>query len=172
MPGPPTFTDVLVDLAGRIRDATAAAAAGLDGDALAWRPAAGANPIGWLAWHTARIQDDHIADLAGATQVYADGGWAARLGLPADTDIGYGHDDADVDAHCPTDAEVLLAYLDAVTAVTTRFLADLDADVLGRIVDERWDPPVTMAVRLASILTDNLQHAGQAAYVRGVWDSR
>ena len=42
-----------------------------------------------------------------------------------------------------------------------------DAD-LDRVVDERWDPPVTLAVRLVSVLADGLEHAGQAAYIRGV----
>ena len=43
--------------------------------------------------------------------------------------------------------------------------ADLDV-----VVDERWDPPVTMGVRLVSIADDCLQHVGQAAYVRGLLD--
>jgi hypothetical protein len=42
-----------------------------------------------------------------------------------------------------------------------------DAD-LERVVDERWEPPVTLGVRLVSIADDGLQHVGQAAYVRGM----
>jgi hypothetical protein len=42
-----------------------------------------------------------------------------------------------------------------------------DAD-LDRVVDTNWDPPVTLGVRLVSVISDGLQHAGQAAYVRGV----
>jgi len=42
-----------------------------------------------------------------------------------------------------------------------------DAD-LTRVVDERWDPPVTLGVRLVSVISDGLQHAGQAAFVRGI----
>ena len=37
-----------------------------------------------------------------------------------------------------------------------------------RVVDRTWDPPVTLGVRLVSILDDDTQHAGQAAYVRGL----
>jgi hypothetical protein len=48
----------------------------------------------------------------------------------------------------------------------------LSDDDLGRIVDERWDPPVTLAVRLVSVIEDDLQHAGQAAFVRGILDGR
>jgi Protein of unknown function (DUF664) len=41
-----------------------------------------------------------------------------------------------------------------------------DAD-LARIVDRSWDPPVSLGVRLVSVIADDLQHAGQAAFVRG-----
>jgi hypothetical protein len=36
------------------------------------------------------------------------------------------------------------------------------------VVDEAWDPPVTLGVRLVSVIGDDMQHAGQAAFVRGV----
>ncbi len=39
---------------------------------------------------------------------------------------------------------------------------------LDRVVDKRWNPPVTLGVRLVSILNDDVQHVGQAAYVRGL----
>ena len=42
-----------------------------------------------------------------------------------------------------------------------------DAD-LDRVVDEHWDPPVTLAVRLVSVIDDATQHAGQAAYASGI----
>ncbi|MBA3310924.1 MAG: DUF664 domain-containing protein, partial [Nocardioidaceae bacterium] len=41
-------------------------------------------------------------------------------------------------------------------------------DELARVVDASWDPPVTVGVRLVSLLSDCLQHLGQAAYVRGL----
>jgi uncharacterized damage-inducible protein DinB len=162
-------TQLLVDLVGRIRESAHAAVEGLDAEQLAHRPAAAANPIGWLAWHICRIQDEHIAFVADAPQLYTDGGWAGRLGMPADgADIGYGHDEAQVRATTATDAAVVLAYLDAVSDRTTAYLATLDDADLDRVVDDRWDPPVTLGVRLASVVTDNLQHVGQAAYVRGL----
>jgi hypothetical protein len=36
------------------------------------------------------------------------------------------------------------------------------------VVDASWDPPVTLGVRLVSVISDDLQHAGQAAYLRGM----
>jgi hypothetical protein len=35
------------------------------------------------------------------------------------------------------------------------------------VVDEKWDPPVTLGVRLVSMASDALQHAGQAAFIKG-----
>ena len=37
---------------------------------------------------------------------------------------------------------------------------------LDDIVDDSWDPPVTRAVRLASVIDDAAQHSGQAVYTR------
>jgi hypothetical protein len=48
------------------------------------------------------------------------------------------------------------------------WIAGLDAADLDRVVDDRWDPPVTLGVRLVSVLGDATQHLGQAAYVRGL----
>ena len=36
------------------------------------------------------------------------------------------------------------------------------------MVDERWDPPVTAAVRLVSVVDDAVKHLGQAEYVLGL----
>ena len=67
-------------------------------------------------------------------------------------------------------ADALTGYYDAVRARTTQFLADIEPAGLDRVVDTRWDPPVTLGVRLVSIADDCIQHVGQAAYVRGLLD--
>ena len=46
-----------------------------------------------------------------------------------------------------------------------------DAD-LDRVVDERWDPPVTLGVRLVSIVNDDVTHTGQASFIRGILERR
>ena len=84
------------------------------------------------------------------------------------TNTGYGHSAADVDTVRPDGPEALTAYCDAVSARTRDFLRGLAESDLDRVVDRRWDPPVTMGVRLVSVADDDLQHAGQAAYVRGL----
>jgi hypothetical protein len=62
----------------------------------------------------------------------------------------------------------LVEYFDAVHAQTQEFVATLSAEDLDRVVDTRWDPPITLGVRLVSVIADDLQHIGQAAYVRGM----
>jgi hypothetical protein len=115
------------------------------------------------------VQDHHIAELLDDGQLWVDGDWPTHFGLEADpSNTGYGHTADDVDTVRPDSPEALLDYLGAVDSRTRTFLADLRPSDLDRIVDRRWDPPVTMGVRLVSVADDCLQHAGQAAYVRGL----
>jgi hypothetical protein len=165
--------ETLIELFGRISGHVRSVVDGLTGDDLVWSPAPGSNSIGWLVWHLTRVQDDHVADLLGAEQLWATGPWAARFGLEPDGDnTGYGHAPHDVAAVRPESAEVLVAYYEAVAATTMALLERLTPEALDHIVDERWDPPVTMGVRLISIADDDIQHAGQAAYLRGLLDTR
>lgn len=137
--------------------------------ALTYRPDAEANTIAWLIWHLTRVQDDHVAGVAGSEQVWTADGWNARFGLPFDdAAIGYGHSSDDV-AAVATDADLLRDYHDAVHAKTVAYVESLTQEDLDRVVDENWDPPVTLGVRLVSVVSDDLQHAGQAAYVRGLF---
>lgn len=164
---------VLGDAIERVRGAAGRAVDGLTADALRWRPDESANTIAWLVWHLARIQDDHVADVAEHEQVWLRDSWGRRFGLPDDTtDTGFGHGPTDVVAVRPDGPEDLTAYLDAVTDQTLAVLADTTPADLDRIVDTAWDPPVTLGVRLVSVISDGLQHAGQAAYLRGLWERR
>lgn len=159
---------ILVDAFGRVRDVTHRAVEGLSEDALAFRPDVDANSIAWLVWHIARIQDDHIADLRDAKQVWIVDGWCDRFGLPfPPTATGYGQTSAEV-AAVRASAKDLLGYYDAVYAETVAYVRTLGPDDLDRIVDRSLDPPVTQGVRIVSVISDNLQHAGQAAYIRGL----
>lgn len=161
---------VYLELYGRIPPLVEQALDGLDLDLVNRRVTPDANPIGWLVWHLTRVQDHHLSELLDAGQVYLDGsGWPARFGSPAAADdIGYGHSSADVARVRPESIGVLVEYHRAVDARTRAFLAGLTADALDEIVDRRWDPPVTLGVRLVSVADDSLQHLGQAAYVKGL----
>jgi hypothetical protein len=166
-----TSADLMTDAFGRIRETVSDTLYGLTTEQLTYRIDVDANPIAWLIWHLTRIQDDHLAAAFGVPQVWADGGWAARFGLPADsTDTGYGHNRVQVAAvseACAASA-LLTDYHEAVYQQTVKLVSGItDAD-LDRVVDTSWRPPVTLGVRLVSVLDDDAQHAGQAAFVRGV----
>ena len=160
--------DLLTDAFGRIHEVVHEAVDGLTTDELAFRPAPRANSIAWLVWHLTRIQDDHIAGATETEQLWTSEGWADRFGLPLPpADHGYGHTAATWSAVQVESGELLTAYHDAVYEKTLRYAAHLtDAD-FDRVVDKAWDPPVTLGVRLVSVISDDLQHAGQAAYIRG-----
>jgi uncharacterized damage-inducible protein DinB len=164
-----TGAELMVDAFGRVREVVHAAVAGLSADELAWRLDERTNSIGWLVWHLTRVQDDHVSDATGEEQVWTAQKWAERFSLPlSDRATGYGHGSADVAAVRVESPELLAGYYDAVYEQTVQFvegLADADFD---RVVDESYDPPVTLGVRLVSVISDTLQHAGQAAFVRGV----
>jgi hypothetical protein len=162
---------LLLELYGRVPPLAHEAVDGLDADRLVWQPAPGANTIGWLVWHLARVQDHHISELTGDGQLWVADDRAAGFGLDPDpSNTGYGHDDADVLEVRAESAAVLLDYLAATDQRATTFIAGLTADALDEIIDRRWDPPVTLGVRLISVADDCLQHVGQAAYVRGLLD--
>ncbi|MEV5433312.1 DinB family protein [Streptomyces sp. NPDC052701] len=164
--------DILIDGYGRVREEVHAAVEGLGPDELNARPSAGANSIAWLVWHLTRVQDDHVADAFGLDQVWLSQDWHERfaLGLPR-RDTGYGHGPAKVARVRVGSAGLLTGYHDAVHEQTLTALRALSAKELERIVDENWDPPVSLGVRLVSVLSDDLQHVGQAAYVRGLLQS-
>jgi uncharacterized damage-inducible protein DinB len=161
-------SELLIDAYGRIQEEVHGVVDGLDEKTLAARPGDTANSIAWLIWHLTRIQDDHLADAGGYEQVLTAGGWHERLGLPFDpADTGYGHSSDEV-AQVQVPAELLSGYYDAVHARTIEYLKTLTDEDLDRIVDRRWKPPVTLGVRLISVIGDDLEHVGQAAYVKGV----
>jgi uncharacterized damage-inducible protein DinB len=162
---------LLVDGFGRIRENVEDVLSGLTPDQLAHQVAPGANPISWLVWHLTRVQDDHVGKAFGAEQIWSAGGWAGRFGLrPGMMDHGYGHSAAEVAeiAAATASAELLAEYHEATYAQTVKLVAEVTNADLDRIVDPHWTPPVTLAVRLVSVLDDDMQHSGQAAYVRGL----
>jgi hypothetical protein len=163
------IASLLLETYGRIPPLAEAAVDGLAEEQLCAAPGPDANPIGWLVWHLARVQDHHVAELLGTEQFWVSGDWARRCGLAPDpSNTGYGHSTAEVRTVRPEGPGVLLDYLAVVQARTTAMIEGLAPDDLDRVVDRRWNPPVTLGVRLVSVADDCLQHLGQAAYVRGL----
>jgi len=154
--------DVLSDGFGRVHEMFGEVASD---DADLTRAPEGANTPAWMLWHLARVEDDHVAGALGVEQVWYQG-WADRFALPFPAEAhGYGMSLDEVLKVRPS-AELLRGYYEAVHAQTVTALANKPD--LDRVVDDRWDPPVTLGVRLVSVLADELQHLGQVAYVLGL----
>lgn len=162
--------DLLKDGFTRIRELVHRSVDGLNSEGLAYRPEPGANSIAWLAWHLTRIQDDHVSEIAGLEQAWVTDGWAEKFEMAPDgKNDGRGHGPEEVAAISP-DGGLLIAHNEAVSDRTFNYLKSVDADELDRIIDRSYDPPVTVGVRLISVISDNIQHAGQARYLRGIVD--
>ena len=161
--------DLLIDGLTRVSETFRVVLKGLSAEQLASRPSPNANSIAWLAWHLTRVEDDHISELAGRPQAWIDGGWHARFGRPANpADTGYGHSAEEVGRIRPETAQVLLDYYAGVHERSLDYLQRLSCEDMDRVIDTRWTPPVTVGVRLVSVVNDTTQHVGQMAYIRGV----
>jgi len=159
---------VLSDAFERIRDGSLLVVDGLSHDDLSFRPSPNANPIGWLVWHLTRSQDAQVAAVRGTEDLWTAQGYAKQFALPyADSATGYGQSSDEVGA-LQVDAEELAAYLRSVGEDTITYASSLSDTDLDRVVDESWDPPITLGVRMLSIAADSLKHLGQAEYVRGI----
>lgn len=182
--------DLLADGFDRIAEGVPAVIDGLGVDDLVWRPDPAANPIGWLVWHLARQQDAQIAALArlllddaGPATTGGTGGtgfaeawpgdWYARFALPYPVEAhGYGMSAQDVGRFTVSDPGLLSGYYADVHARSVAILDRFSDDDLAHVVDRNWEPPVTTAVRLVSVLDDAAKHLGQAEYVRGLLERR
>ena len=161
-----TWLSVVEDALGRVDETLTSELDGLGVEALRRRPGPDANPMGWLAWHLARVLDSHLADLAGSPQVWEE--WRERFDLPFGPDAtGYGQSSRDVAAFA-ADAALLTGYWSATWHRTREILRDLVDDDPERVVDDSWDPPVTLSARLVSVVNDTTQHVGQLSYARGL----
>jgi hypothetical protein len=180
MMDPPDEEETTVDVSAlliegfsRVHEHVRTIAEGMSAEELATVPEPGSNSVGWLLWHLTRVQDHHVSELLGREQVW-DFERAEMFGLRVaeQNDVGYGHTPEQVAAIRPRDAYAVVDYYGSVEERTSELLESLNPAKLDEIVDRRWDPPVTMGVRLVSILDDDIQHAGQAAYVKGLLSRR
>ena len=158
------------DSYGRILEIMERTLKGLTVEDLKWQPHSAANSIGWLCWHLTRGQDAQISALMGEEQLWIKDGWYSRFNRPNDPgDVGFGHSPEQVAAFEPADADIMLDYLRATTERSKAYFLTLSAGDLDTELNEpQWQPLPTVGVRIISIMSDNLQHAGQASYVRGL----
>jgi hypothetical protein len=173
-PDAPAAREVLRDAFTRLIEHVDAVTDDLSEEVSLFRPTTvsgkQANSICWLVWHSARVQDAQLAQIAGVEQVWLSAGWVDRFALDLPRDAhGYGHTAEEV-GKVQAPADLLAGYYHAVHRMTLEYLAGITTDELARVVDANWNPPVTASVRLVSIIDDCAQHLGQAAYVRGIAD--
>ncbi|AIY02248.1 hypothetical protein ART_2649 [Arthrobacter sp. PAMC 25486] len=162
-------SELLTDAFGRIDGIVSGVLDDLMPAKANWRPGGVGNSITWLVWHLSRGQDEQIADVAGHESIWVRDGYAAKFGFALEpADHGYGHSSEQVDAVRVESLDLLREYHGAVLAQSLEYVSGLDSEALNRVVDRRWDPPVTLGVRLVSIVDDCVQHGGQAAYVKGL----
>jgi hypothetical protein len=164
------WQQLLIDGYERIAQVLERALSELSQEDLNWQPHPDCNSMGWMTWHLTRVQDNHVADLMGEEELYVKDSWHARFNRAHDTsDTGYGHSPQDVAAFKSPDVATLLAYHRTVMERSQTYISSLSLTELDRELNEPWYQPLpTVGVRLISVLSDNLQHAGQVAYLRGL----
>ena len=164
------WRDLTIEGYERVLQILKGAIKGLDQGDLDTQPQPNCNSMGWLTWHLTRVQDGSIANLMGDEQLWVKDGWHAKFNRPPKPkDTGFGQSSEDAAAFRSPDVRTLLDYYRAVLERSKRYISNLSATDLSRELNEpRFQPLPTLGVRLISIMSDNLQHAGQVAYLRGL----
>ncbi|MFC2040974.1 DinB family protein [Chloroflexota bacterium] len=161
------FQQVLLRIYERASGILEMALDGLTKDGLNYLPTPDCNSIAWLTWHLTRVQDSAISGLMEKEQCWIVEKWYSKFGRnPDPNDRGVGHSSEDVSNFQYTDSKTLLAYHYAVLKQTKEYIGKLSTAELGREIDNPRTP--TVGLRLAGIISDNVQHVGQIAYLRGM----
>ncbi len=164
------WQQLITDGYERVLQALEKALDGLTESDLNQQPHPDCNSIGWLTWHLTRTQDHHIASLMGEEQLWIEDGWHAKFNSAPDArDTGYQHNSQDVAAFRSPNLKTLLEYHRVVLDRSKCYITSLSENDLDREVNEPWvRPQPTVGAGLVCALDDNLQHAGQVAYLRGL----
>ncbi|MEE8471780.1 MAG: DinB family protein [Dehalococcoidia bacterium] len=157
---------MLTDIYGRISQVLDKALEGLTPEDVNHQPKPDCNSMGWLTWHITRGQDRVMADLMGVEQLWVKDGWHAKFNRPADLEeTGLRHSVEDLAAFRSPGVDTLLGYHHAMLERLNRYIGGVSEAELNRQMDHpRYR---TVGARLAGNIGDNLQHAGQVAYLRG-----
>lgn len=126
------------------------------------RPHPGVNPVTWLLWHSARVEDVAVNRFVTDGAQVLDDGWHARLAVDR-RDVGTGMSDAEVDAlSAGIDLGALGAYWAAVSGRTREVV-----DALGAV---DLDAPVP-AERVRRVSFGERAVAENAAWLAEFWSS-
>ncbi|MBL7165297.1 MAG: DinB family protein [Dehalococcoidales bacterium] len=134
---------------------------------LAWRPAPGANPIGFLFWHYVRTEDNMLHSLMAKPSVWQAEKWGEKLGMDAQAQ-GTGFQESDVDKAAALPASEVIAYAEKVFADTTEYLNTLDDAKLDYAPNPKR-PRGTIGMMLRNfIVAHGWWHLGEIKYVKGM----
>ena len=141
---------------------------GLSDEDLTKRPSDHVNPIGWLLWHTYRVEDRYFSEIARAPQLWITERWHEKFGMAADpAQVGIGDSMEQVAAFKPTLAN-LQGYRAAVRQQTLSTLQNLTPEDLERDIEGPAGGPYKVGNFLGALLYDQFHHSGQVCYLRGL----
>ena len=140
---------------------------GLTEEELNWQPNPDCNNMGWLVWHLSRGQDKAVWEITGEEQLWVKDRWYDKFNRQPDPDnSGFSHSSEDIAGFKSPDYKTLLGYYHAVQERSKNTFNSLSSNDLDNKIDNPFH--ATTGIRIAAILYDNLQHAGQVAYLRGL----
>lgn len=169
--GPTGWHVLLLASLDRSRERFARALDGVSAEQASARPVDELAPridsLAWLAWHTAREIDLQVSALSGSEPLWTAADFVGRFALPLPTDTeDWHHTPAESAQVTVTDTTLLDDYLDAAYALVREYVEGLTEADLDEAVDEWQNQPVTLGVRLSSVIDDAAQHAGAAVSAR------
>ena len=162
------FRDAIKSGLTEFLDGLKKAVNGLTPAELRWQPTLASNPIAWIVWHMARVEDRWVNRvLSGGVELWISEGWHKKFGMTEEAH-GYGETMEQVRAMPDLAMFELLAYFDAVRKSTLAHLERMTPEQLGATYPHSRLKGITGAWILGHILVEESQHLGQVAFIRGV----
>jgi len=165
------WQQLIIDFFVRISQELERVVDGLTVDELNQRPHPDCNSIGWLCWHLTRSHDRNLSELVKKQQLWIRDEWHVRFNRDPDpTDTGFSHNPEEVMAFKSPDGKTILEYHNAVLELANQYMNNnlSETDLKRRVKSPTLRNVATVRGRLLGIISEGLQHVGQAAYVRGL----
>jgi len=134
---------------------------------LAWKPAPGANPVGFLFWHYMRTADNMIQSFQGKPSIWESEKWHEKLRMDAKAQ-GTGFKEPEVAKVAALPLAELIAYGQRVAGAANDYLKSLDDAKLDYAPDPQR-PQRTIGMMLRNFLiAHGWWHLGEIKYVKGM----
>lgn len=134
---------------------------------LTWKPAAKANPIGFLFWHFMRTEDNAIQSLQGKPSIWKSEKWYQKMGMDAEVS-GSGFQETEVDKAAALPLPEVMAYAERVAQSAVEYIKSLkDSDV--DLAPDPSRPKRTIGLVLRNfIIAHGWWHIGEIRYLKGM----